>query len=211
MQFANEKGRVVVERLIDTIRENRTFLSEVDGAIGDGDHGVNMAKGFTLTAERLTDEMDLAESLRTLGRTLVMEIGGVMGPLYGSFFKAMAKAAQGRALIDAEVFEQMLCAALAAVTELGNAQVGDKSLVDSLSPAVESFKSARSEGVSFGEALRRMAEAAERGKESTRELVAKVGRASRLGERSRGVLDAGAASCYLILSTLAESIEELLG
>ena len=100
--------------------------------------------------------------------------------------------------------------ALAAVTELGNAKVGDKTMVDTLDPAVAAFKVARSEGESFVNCLDRMAIAAEKGKESTRELVAMVGRASRLGERSKGVLDAGATSCQIILDTLARSIGELL-
>ena len=206
MQFADSKGRVVVERLIETIQANKAFLSEVDGAIGDGDHGINMAKGFGLTRERLTEEMGFSEALKILGRTLVMEIGGAMGPLYGSFFKAMAKAGKDQEQIDRDVFAQMLSGALSAVTELGNATVGDKTLVDTLSPAVEAFEAARSEGLSFKDALQKMAAAADQGKESTRELVAKVGRASRLGERSKGVLDAGATSCYIILESMATSI-----
>ena len=210
MKFANRQGRVVVENLVATIQENKAYLSEVDGAIGDGDHGINMAKGFGLSAERLTDEMGFSESLKTLGRTLVMEIGGALGPLYGSFFQAMAQACRGIEQIGAEVFEQMLTAALSAVTDLGNARVGDKTMVDTLSPAVEAFRRAGSDGLSFKEALQRMAEAAERGKESTRELAAKVGRASRLGERSRGALDAGAVSCSLILDSMGKSISSLL-
>ena len=208
MQFADREGRIVVEKLIETIQANKTYLSEVDGAIGDGDHGINMAKGFGLTGERLTAEMGFSEALKTLGRTLVMEIGGAMGPLYGSFFKAMA--GKGQEQIDMNAFEQMLSGALSAVTELGNAKVGDKTLVDTLTPAVDIFKTAQSEGLSFKEGLQKMVAAAEQGKESTKELVAKVGRASHLGERSKGVLDAGATSCYLILESIASSIAELL-
>lgn len=208
--FSNRDGHVVVEALIKTIRDNKTALSEVDGAIGDGDHGINMAKGFSMTAERLRPEMDLSEALKTLGRTLVMEIGGAMGPLYGAFFKAMAKASKDEAQIDATVFGRMLEQARAAVVELGQARVGDKTLVDTLHPAVEAFNSAVAGGRSLREALQQMAEAAERGKESTRDLVARVGRASRLGERSRGVLDAGASSCNLILKSMADTIDSLL-
>jgi dihydroxyacetone kinase-like protein len=209
-QFANQDGQVVVRELIKTIQENRAYLSEVDGAIGDGDHGINMAKGFTMTAERLREEMDLSESLKTLGRTLVMEIGGAMGPLYGSFFKALAGACREHEQIDTHVFGRMLEAGCSAVIELGQAKVGDKTLVDTLHPALEAYNGALSAGADFQEALRSMAEAAERGKESTRQLVAKVGRASRLGERSRGVLDAGAVSCHLILDSMARTIQGLL-
>jgi dihydroxyacetone kinase-like protein len=205
-RFANRDGRIIVERLIETVRLHKAYLSEIDGAIGDGDHGVNMAKGFSLTAERLTAAMDLAEALKTLGRTLVTEIGGAMGPLYGSLFKALAKACQGRESIDAPLFAEMLKAGLAAVVELGQAKTGDKTLVDTLEPAVRGYSAALAGGSSFRECLRRMEEEAARGKESTREMTAKVGRASRLGERSRGSLDAGAASCHLILKSMAETI-----
>ena len=209
-QFAENEGRIVVEKLIETIRDNKAYLSEVDGAIGDGDHGINMAKGFALTAERLTSEMGLSEGLKTLSRTLVMEIGGAMGPLYGSFFKAMAGACKDREQIDAQVFGQMIEAGYTAVVGLGQAKVGDKTLVDTLHPALEAYKKALGEGAGFKDALQRMAQAAELGKESTKNLVAKVGRASRLGERSKGVLDAGAASCYLILKSCADTISSLL-
>ena len=209
-QFSNREGRIIVEKMIETIRENKVYLSEVDGAIGDGDHGVNMAKGFSLTAERLTGEMGLSEGLKTLGRTLVMEIGGAMGPLYGSFFKALAGACKDVEQIDAQVFARMLEAGYAAVIALGQAKVGDKTLVDALHPALETYNGALDEGAGFDEALQRMVKGAEKGKEATRNLVAKVGRASRLGERSKGVLDAGAISCYLILKSIADTIRSLL-
>jgi dihydroxyacetone kinase-like protein len=209
-QFGEIEGRIIAEKLIEVIRENKAYLSELDGAIGDGDHGINMAKGFSLTAERLTEKMGLSERLRTLGRTLVMEIGGAMGPLYGSFFKALAGVCKEREQIDAQVFGQMLEAGYAAVIEMGRAKVGDKTLVDTLHPAIEAYKNALSDGAGFKDALQRLVQAAERGKESTKNLVAKVGRASRLGQRSKGLLDAGATSCYLILKSMADTISGLL-
>jgi len=209
-QFNDKGGRIVLAKLIEIIRENKAYLSEVDGAIGDGDHGINMAKGFNLTAERLTEEMGLSEGLHLLGRTLVMEIGGATGPLYGSFFKAMSKACRDSEQIDAQVFGRMLEAGYVAAVDLGQAKVGDKTLVDTLYPALEAYKIALGDGAGFKDALLRMSRAAERGKESTKNLVAKVGRSSRLGDRSKGVLDAGAASCYLILKSLADTINSLL-
>ncbi len=209
-QFANQAGQAVVRDLIRTIQQNKALLSEVDGAIGDGDHGINMAKGFTMTASRLTAEMNLSESLKTLGRTLVTEIGGAMGPLYGSFFKAAARACSEREQIDAELFGNMLEAGYAAVVELGQAHVGDKTLLDTLQPALAAYRGALCRGEGFSRSLQKMAEAAERGKESTRDMVAKVGRSSRLGERSRGVLDAGATSCHLLLKSMADTIVTLL-
>ncbi len=209
--FANADGARIVLDLIDMMKENRAYLSEVDGAIGDGDHGINMAKGFTMAGERIEADGGFSEALKTLGRTLMMEIGGSMGPLYGGFFKAMAKTAADAQDITAELFGEMLQAAYGEITRLGNATVGDKTLVDTLDPAIGAYKGAIGDGKSFSEALEAMRAAAEQGKESTRDLVAKVGRSARLGERSRGVLDAGATSCWLILDTMAGSMQQLIG
>jgi dihydroxyacetone kinase-like protein len=208
--FADAKGKVVFDDLVAMMVENRAYLSEVDGAIGDGDHGINMSKGFKMAAERVADDAGFVGSIKTLGKTLVMEIGGSMGPLYGAFFKAMAKGGADKEQIDAATFAEMIESAYAQIQSLGNAKVGDKTLVDALDPAVQALKGALDSGKSFDEALDEMVAAAEKGKESTKDMVAKVGRSARLGERSRGVLDAGATSCYLILKTMAESIKKLL-
>jgi dihydroxyacetone kinase-like protein len=209
--FAVTDGPRILGALIQTIQEQRAYLSELDGAIGDGDHGINMSKGFTLAGEQLGEGgYDLATGLETLGTLLMMEVGGAMGPLYGTLFMEMAAACQGQARIDAPLFGAMLRAAREGVGALGNARVGDKTLMDTLIPAVAAYDAALDAGVTFGEALARMASAAEAGKESTRDLVARIGRASRLGERSRGHLDAGATSCWLILRALAQAIGPLL-
>lgn len=204
--FKSDQGRSIVLELVKTIQDNAAYLSEIDGAIGDGDHGINMSKGFTLAGERLGEQADLSGGLRVLGDTLLTEIGGAMGPLYGTLFLEMADACQGKTAIDAPTFGRMLDAALAAVQDLGGAKVGDKTLMDTLVPAREAYAAALAGGDSFAGALQQMAAAAERGKESTRDLVAKIGRASRLGERSRGHLDAGATSCYLILKSLGDAM-----
>lgn len=207
--FSNSDGRIIVERLVETIHSNRAYLSEIDGKIGDGDHGINMDKGFQLTAERLEDGMSMSDALKTLGRTLVMEIGGSMGPLYGQFYKAMAKASKDAEQIDASVFADMLEAAYGAIQELGDAKPGDKTLVDTLDPAASALRAAVNDGKGFGDSLDAMLAAAKQGWESTEDLVSKVGRSSRLGERSRGVLDAGATSCYLMLETMVNAAKEL--
>ena len=209
--FANAKGGPVVQRVIAAVRENTAVLSEIDGAIGDGDHGVNMGKGFGIAAERLSDgTAGLSAGLAEIGAVLLTEIGGAMGPLYGTFFRAMARESRGAPVIDAPLFETMLKKALDGVVSIGGAHVGDKTMVDTLAPAVDAFSAARAGGKGFADALRVMAGAAEAGKESTRGLVARLGRSSRLGERSRGVLDAGAVSCCLILTAMSQSIVELL-
>jgi dihydroxyacetone kinase-like protein len=209
--FTNAEGRVIVDRLVDTIHKNRAFLSEIDGRIGDGDHGINMDKGFQLASDRFEEGMDMSEAMRTLGRTLLMEIGGSMGPLYGQFFKAMAKASKGKDTISTAVLADMLEAAYAAIRDLGGATPGDKTIVDTLDPAVAAIRRSSNGGEDMSAALDETIRAAEAGWRTTEDMVAKIGRSSRLGERSRGVLDAGATSCYLILETMAETIKELIG
>ena len=209
--FQDRDGQVVVREMIGTIQENFGLLSEIDGAIGDGDHGVNMNKGFTMCKQLLESEPGgFAKALQALGRVLLAEIGGAMGPLYGSFFLDMSRAARDHDVIDIDVFRQMLERGTNAVSSLGNAQVGDKTMIDALVPALEAYRKAAASGSDFASALFEMAAGAEKGKESTRNLVAKVGRASRLGERSLGKLDAGAASCALLLGAMARSITTLL-
>jgi len=199
-------GPIVLDMVAAIVRE-QGFLGEIDGAIGDGDHGINMSKGFRLAGERLAGgEFGLAHGLAILGDTLLSDIGGSMGPLYGTFFTEMADALEGADRIDANRFASMLRAGRETVVDLGGAKVGDKTLVDVLIPAEAAFNAARERQESFAGCLVAMKEAAAAGLESTRDMVAKIGRASRLGERSRGTLDAGAASCSLLLATLADGL-----
>jgi len=208
--FPASRGRAVVEALIGTIDVNAMLLSEIDGAIGDGDHGVNMRKGFTRARQKLTPTTDFVGCLEILGDTLLTEIGGSMGPLYGTFFEEMARVAAGCPEIDAGLFGSMLDAGTDAVLDLGGARVGDKTLVDVLVPARDAYRGSLAMGGSFANALDGMARAADQGRDSTRDMVARIGRASRLGERSRGVVDPGATSCALLLTAFAMSIRELL-
>jgi len=211
--FLNNKGIVIIYDLIKIIQDNALYLSEIDGAIGDGDHGINMNKGFTLCKERLIDEqINLSAALNILGEVLLTEIGGAMGPLYGMFFIEMSNACNNKKQINSIVFKDMLEAAVSGINEvdLSKAKTGDKTMMDTLIPAVEAYKTAINHGKSFIEALEEMKIAAEKGKESTKELIAKVGRASRLGERSRGFLDVGAVSSWLILRSIADSVIRLL-
>lgn len=203
------QASVIVEELAAVVVANKAHLSEIDGLIGDGDHGINMAKGFGRAAERISGEaMPLDAAFTVLSDVLMSEIGGSMGPLYGFMFQNMALAVEGRAALDAEGFSVMLNAGLAGVSATGAAKVGDKTLIDCFVPAVAAFDAAKAQG--FAPALVAMAEAAERGRDSTVDLVAKLGRAARLGERSRGVPDAGATSCCLILTELGKSFASRL-
>lgn len=199
--FRNAGAGGIVRDVAHVIVENRAHLSEIDGRIGDGDHGVNMAKGFGRAAERIGDEASLSEAMATLSDVLMNEIGGSMGPLYGMFFAEMGEALDGADRIDAARFAAMLRAGLEGVRSIGAAEVGDKTMIDALAPAVEA---AEAEHANMAAQLAATARAAEAGRDATRDMAARLGRAARLGERSRGVLDAGATSCALILRGLCD-------
>lgn len=211
-KFTNEAGSKVVFDLIKAIQENKQYLSDIDGAIGDGDHGINMNKGFTLCEEDLKAKPgNMSYSFNILSRILMLKIGGSMGPLYGKFFKALSKGSEGVDEIDAKTVKAMLDGALEAIQSISQAKPGDKTLMDTLVPAVETYSNALEQGKSLREALDDMKQAAIEGRDSTKDMVAKIGRSSRLGERSKGTLDAGATSCCLILETMANSMKALAG
>jgi dihydroxyacetone kinase-like protein len=215
--FENQEGFPVIQGVIAAIRDNASMLSEIDGAVGDGDHGINMAKGFGMAADKLAADRQagsaagLSEGLSVIGTILLTEIGGAMGPLYGTWFRTMGRECRSAPAIDAALFESMLRKSTEAVVSLGGAKVGDKTMLDTLDPALAAFSRSRSDGLGFAESLCVMMKAAEEGKDSTRDLTARLGRSSRLGERSRGILDAGAVSCWLILTEMARGIVDLLG
>ena len=210
-QFANRDGIRIVFDLICAIQENKQYLSDIDGAIGDGDHGINMNKGFTLCRdELLANPGDLTHGLKTLSKILIMKIGGSMGPLYGTFFKSLAMACDGVDAIDIAVFGRMLSSGRDGIQRISDAKPGDKTLMDVLLPAEAAYQAAAQAGEPFRVCLDKMVEAARQGRDATKDMIAKLGRSSRLGERSRGVIDAGAASCCLILETMAGTIGHLL-
>ena len=204
-------AKEVIENIIFEIEKNKGWLSEIDGAIGDGDHGINMAKGFGMVKEKLAEAADaLSELLNMTGMTLLTNIGGAIGPIYGTFFMRMGKAVKGKETIEENDILDMLEGALEGVKKRGGADIGDKTLVDTLEPAKEGYENAVKEGKYIHDAIDKMIESAKDGMESTKELVAKKGRSSRLGERSKGTIDAGAASCYIILKTIGESLKKYL-
>lgn len=209
--FKNAEGKSILVKMVQAIQDNKEYLGEVDAVIGDGDHGANMNKGFTMFLNRYEDEdYSFTEGLDNLGMVLLNEIGGSMGPIYGTVFMTMAEKGSAIEEIGLLEFAAMLEAAQEELFDIVDARKGDKTLVDALSPAIEALSQAAEAEADFKEALQDMCDAAEKGKESTRELVAKYGRASRLGERSRGVLDAGSVSCNLLLKAMADGIMELL-
>jgi len=209
--FSNEQGIVIVHNLIQVIQDNKQYLSDIDGLIGDGDHGINMNKGFTLCAAELEKNPgNLSHGMSALSKILMLKIGGSMGPLYGKFFQAIAKTTLDKEEISQADFAAVMEAIVANVQSISEAKIGDKTLMDCLMPAKEAFVNASNDGQSYVASLDAMMVAAQEGRDSTKDLVAKLGRSSRLGERSRGVLDAGSVSCCLILTTMAETIKKLL-
>ncbi len=209
--FTNLEGAIIITDMIEAIYENKQHLSDIDGLIGDGDHGINMNKGFQLCKAKLEETpVDLATSAQTLAKILLMKIGGSMGPLYGKLYGGFAKALAGVGQIGKEQMQVALNAMLASIQSISPAKPGDKTLLDALVPAIDAYNSAIEAGADFVTALDAMSAAARTGRDSTIDMVAMLGRASRLGERSRGVQDAGATSCCLLLETLATSSKKLL-
>lgn len=205
----------LVRDLIDTIVQNRQYLSDIDGLIGDGDHGINMAKGFSACGARLdalgAAALSLPVALEQLSQALMDDIGGSMGPLYGEFFLGLSSTLAPHAQLDAALFGDALAVAVARVQGMGNAQVGDKTLMDTLVPALQAYRAALDQGDAFAACLAAMAAAAQQGRDSTKDLQARIGRSARLGPRSIGVLDAGATSCCLILQSMAQALQRQLG
>ena len=208
--FKNIEGSLALKHVIKTIQQNKDYLGMVDGEIGDGDHGVNMNKGFSMAGERIEDQHGFSDASKIIAEALMDDIGGSMGPLYGSFFKTLWRHSRNLEVIDARQYLEMLKAATASVMEIGGAKVGDKTLVDTLEPAWVAFEKALDSGSDFDVALTESVKSAEVGRDSTKEMIAKIGRSARLGERSRGVLDAGATSSYLIIESMHTAIRGIL-
>lgn len=189
------------------IADNRTYLTELDAAIGDADHGANMDRGFKAVLAKLPGlaEKDIATILKTTGMTLLSSVGGAGGPLFGTIFMQAGQAAAGKTELTLADWAAMLDAATTGVMLRGKAAVGDKTMVDALVPATKALKEALAANQTLGDALRHSAQAAERGLQSTLPLVAHKGRASYLGERSAGHLDPGATSAWLLLKAAADT------
>jgi dihydroxyacetone kinase-like protein len=196
-----------VEAFSSTVAENKEYLTRLDSAIGDADHGINMDRGMTAVQAKLDglEGDDIGAMLKTVGMTLVSTVGGAGGPLYGTLFLQMGMATAGETELGPEDWAAALDAAVKGVQMRGKAEPGDKTMVDALIPARDAFSAAVAEGASFEEALRRSAQAAEEGMLATTPLVAKKGRASYLGERSAGHQDPGATSSYMLVKTAADT------
>ena len=185
-----------------SVAEARDFLTQLDAAIGDADHGVNMDRGFSGVASGLDGELSPGAMLEAVGTSLVLSVGGAAGPLYGSSLRAMGRELGDVATFDGEDLLRGLRAALEEIQRLGAATVGDKTMVDALAPAIDGLERGLRAGEPLATALGRARHAAEAGAEATVPLQARRGRASYLGSRSVGHQDPGATSAALLIAAL---------
>lgn len=203
-----------VRRSADVIAEHRVELIRLDRDIGDGDHGENLDRGFSAVAPKL-DDLEAGSTpgdvLKLVAMTLISTVGGAAGPLYGTAYLKAAAAAGSEASLDGEAVARLLTAARDGIVARGKAVVGDKTMVDAWSPAVDAATAAAASGADATAVLEAAATAAESGAEATEPLVARKGRASYLGERSVGHRDPGAQSSALLLRAAADAASESTG
>lgn len=194
----------------ERIKSQELYLTELDGAIGDADHGANMRRGTAKICERLAENdfnvENISSLLRAIGMILISSVGGAAGPLYGAFFLRAAQVKQENDSINVNELATMFRAGLEGIQQRGKAQVGDKTMIDALQPAVEALEAAAEQSLSISEALEAARIAAEAGMKKTVEMQANRGRASYLGPRAIGHQDPGATSLYYMIEAAAKTL-----
>jgi len=211
MSITSEDLKIIIYDIADTIEKNLGYLTELDANIGDGDHGINMTKGFKKIKKDLKEyqEEDVGKILILSGKVLLNEIGGAMGPLYGGGLVKAGIVLEGKSMLTKDDIYVLFLSLLESVKELGGAKVVDKTMVDTLEPFVKEYKQHISDNNlidSFEMAL----EKAKEGMQSTKDMISKIGRSSRLFERSKGHIDVGSASSFLILKSFYNSIKKIM-
>lgn len=191
-----------------TLHDNASYLTELDSAIGDADHGANMDRGFQAIVALLDESTfeSADELLKKAGMTLVSKVGGASGPLYGTFFLRFGTALAGASPITPEVIGEAFKAGVGGILARGKPELGDKTMYDAWAPALDAYDAAVAGGSDLAGALNSAAEAAAKGRDATVPLVARKGRASYLGERSAGHQDPGATSTTLLLESAARTL-----
>ena len=197
-----------LSRFSQLVTENRSYLTELDSAIGDADHGSNMARGMTAVMEKIaaTPSTAIDELFKQVGMTLVSSVGGASGPLYGTFFLRFGTSAGAVTELDGAALVAALRAGLGGIVARGKAELGDKTMFDAMSPAIDAFDSELTSGAEVAASAAVAFAAATRGRDATKPLVARKGRASYLGDRSAGHLDPGATSTALLFQALSEGL-----
>ncbi len=207
MTISRDEFVAWIRTYADAIRVNKTFLTELDSAIGDADHGINMDRGFQAVLAKLPafSSQDIGSVARNVGMVLISTVGGASGPLYGTFFMEIGKETAGKMELTLQDWTRALESAVDGVARRGKASLGDKTMLDCLIPALSALKECSAQGDDLPAALSASQKAAEQGMLSTTPLVAKKGRASYLGERSAGAQDPGATSAYLLLKAACDT------
>jgi dihydroxyacetone kinase-like protein len=205
-QLTPAETRQMLLHLCQGMQESKDLLSEADRAIGDGDHGVGMARGFEAVRQKIEGQpvASIDELFRTVGVALLTSVGGASGAVFGTLFRGGAKNLAGQSVFDAAALARFLNDGLQAVQERGKAKIGDKTMVDALEPAA--VRATQLSSAPLDEALPAVTEAARLGMEKTKAMVATIGKAKTLGERSLGYADPGALSTYLMLRFMAEYV-----
>ena len=206
--FDGPAMRRFLEAFADRLRERREELTQLDSAIGDADHGINMDRGFSAVRAKLDElvEADLGGFAKGVGMTLISTVGGASGPLYGTFFLRLATSFSDRASVTPQELGQALRAGLDGVRQRGKAELDDKTMVDAMSPAVDAYEAASGDGI--GAALTAAAMAAAEGRDRITPFVARKGRASYLGERAANHQDPGATSTTILFESLRDAVAE---
>jgi phosphoenolpyruvate---glycerone phosphotransferase subunit DhaL len=209
MQITAEHVIKFIEATATSIHEQREYLTQLDAAIGDADHGANLDRGFAGVANKLPSlaDKDIGAILKTVGTTLVSTVGGASGPLYGTAFLRAGAATANRTALEPDDVIAALDAALEGILARGKARRGEKTMVDAIEPALDALKAAHAAGDDFLSAARKAVEAAEQGMQATTPMLAIKGRASYLGGRSIGHQDPGATSSYLMAQAMLKIIE----
>lgn len=197
-----------LEHYANILAENKEYLTELDSAIGDADHGINMDRGFKKVVEKLptVKDQDISKILKTVGMTLMSTVGGASGPLYGTFFMQAGNRIQGKEELSDNDFLLLYEDGVSGILKRGRPNLQDKTMYDAMDPALNALKSSLEQKLDFEECLKSMVAAAEKGMKDTIPLQARKGRASYLGERSIGHQDPGATSSYLMLKSLLDVI-----
>jgi phosphoenolpyruvate---glycerone phosphotransferase subunit DhaL len=198
-----------IREFAQAIGENAAYLTDLDAAIGDADHGINMDRGMIAVVGALDESTptDMSALCKQVGMTLVKSVGGASGPLYGTFFLRMASALGPVDTVDAQGFAEALRAGVEGVVQRGRAEAADKTMFDALAPALDALDAALSNNAGLAAAMRDAATAAEKGRDATEPMVARKGRASYLGQRSVGHVDPGATSAAMLIAAAATTFE----
>lgn len=213
MIMTAEQFKTFLHNVVTMVEEQKDYLCELDRKLGDGDHGVTMSIGWQAVSEKLNaelkEEQDCGKIAILAGRTFLSAVGSSVGPLYATGFMRGAKSFQGKSEVNDEELKDFWIAFANGIKERGQAEVGDKTMIDTLVPAAEKLEASFAESSNFMTAFKEAVVAGKDGMESTKDILSKRGRSSRLGERSLGTIDPGAASSFMILETFLTTMESV--